>query len=295
MLKDHVQLKVPTTCGELIQGPYSAEESLISLPIDRYTEVEARLNMTSAVVRRPNNLQPKAAAGFLSAVRFLGLSEQEAASIQIEVRSFMAPGKGYATSTSDLYGVMAAVFELFDAPQPPEVLAKLCAQIEPSDGLMFRDWTLFNHLTGSVLKTYETVEDIKLLILEPPSIVVTDTFRSKAAITAALARKTDAPYLKFEAAWREDSIHGLFQAASASILEHQAVLAKPYLEEILELAKREDAYGVVGAHSGTILGIALPESLDESIMLARLKEAGVLEWYRTQFVARTVLGGYVLL
>ena len=295
MFKDHVRLKVPTTCGELIQGPYLAEESLISLPIDRYTEVEARLNKPSAMASHPNNLQPKAAAGFLSAVSFLGLSAREAASVQIEVRSLMAPGKGYATSTSDLCGVMAAVFELFDAPQPPEVLAKLCAQIEPSDGLMFKDWTLFNHLTGNVLKTYKTVPDLKLLILEPPSTVMTDTFRSKAAVTEALSRKTEMPYLKFEAACNDGSIRGVFEAASASIMEHQAILKKPFLEEIHALAEREGAYGVAGAHSGTVLGIALPESLEESLMLAQLDEMGALDWYRMQFVARTVYGGCELL
>lgn len=295
MSKDHVRLKIPTTCGELIQGPYLVKESLISLPIDRYTEVEARLIKKADGVKNQNNLQPKAAAGFLSAASFLGLSAQEIEAVQLDVISPMAPGKGYATSTADLCGVMAAVFELFESPQPPEVLAKLCAEIEPSDGLMFRDWTLFDHLSGTVLKFYKAVQGVKLLILEPQSTVMTDTFRSKSEVLAALARKTDMPYLKFEAACCEASIRGVFQAASASIMEHQKVLAKPYLEEIIALAEREGAYGVAGAHSGTVLGIAMPESLDENLMLELLRGAGVLEWYRSRFVARTVLGGYELL
>ncbi|SCZ81951.1 GHMP family kinase ATP-binding protein [Acidaminobacter hydrogenoformans] len=295
MSKDHVRLKIPTTCGELIQGPYLVKESLISLPIDRYTEVEARLIKNADGDRDQNNLQPKAAAGFLSAARFLGLSARETASVQIDVVSPLAPGKGYATSTADICGVIAGVFELFDSPQSPEILAKLCAQIEPSDGLMFRDWTLFNHLNGTVLKTYKTAPDIKLLILEPSSTVMTDTFRSKAAVTEALSRKTKMPYLKFEAACSDGSIRGVFEAASASIMEHQVVLAKPFLEEIHALAEREGAYGVVGAHSGTVLGLAMPEGMEERALLKLLSETGALEWYRTQFVARTVFGGYELL
>jgi len=296
MSKNHVRLKVPTTCGELIQGPYLAKESLISLPINLYTEVEARLvkGGGSGTIGK-TNLQPKAAAGFLSAVKHLGLTEREMSQVALELSSPVAPGKGYASSTSDLCGVMAAVFELFEAPQPAETLAALCAEIEPSDGLMFEDWTLFNHLTGRVLKTYKTMENVKLLVLEPPSTCVTDTFRSDEAVKTSLDQKTEWPLRLFERAIRESSVRGVFQAAAASVLEHQAVLMKPHLEAIMEMAERVGAYGVVGAHSGTILGIAMPEALEESVLIERLRSLGVLEWYQKQFVTRTVPGGYSLL
>lgn len=296
MSNKHVRIKVPTTCGELIQGPYLAKESLISLPINLYTEVEARLvkGGGSGTIGKMN-LQPKASAGFLSAVKHLGLSDREASQVEIALKSPVAHGKGYASSTSDLCGVMAAVFELFDAAQPAETLAELCAAIEPSDGLMFRDWTLFNHLSGKVLRQFKTVEHVKLLILEPPSICVTDTFRSTEAVQAALGQKTDMPFWLFEKASREGSVRGMFQAAGASVLEHQAVLKKPYLEAVMALAEREGAYGVVGAHSGTILGIAMPEALEEAVLIERLREIGALDWYQKQLVVQTVLGGYNVL
>ena len=296
MSKDHVRLKVPTTCGELIQGPYLAKESLISLPVNLYTEVEARLvkGGGSGTIGK-TNLQPKAAAGFLSAVKHLGLTEREASQVELVLSSPVAPGKGYASSTSDLCCIMAAVFELFEAPQPAETLAALCAEIEPSDGLMFEAWTLFDHLSGRVLETYKTVENVKLLVLEPLSICVTDTFRSDEAVQLALDQKTEKPFRLFEKAIREGSVRGVFQAAAASVLEHQAVLMKPHLEAIMEMAEREGAYGVVGAHSGTILGIAMPEALEEAVLIERLRELGVLEWYQKQFVARTVVGGCILL
>jgi len=293
MSKDYVHIKVPTTCGELIQGPYLAKESLISLPIDLYTEVEARFvkgGGRGTIGRK--NLQPKAAAGFLSAVKHLGLSEQESSGVEIALRSPVSHGKGYATSTSDLCGVMAAVFELFESPQPAETLASLCARIEPSDGLMFREWTLFDHLAGTVLRAFKTVEELKLLILEPPSTCVTDTFRSTEVVQAALGQKTETPYQLFEKASREGSVKGLFQAAGVSMLENQSVLEKPYLEAIMEMADKEGAYGVAGAHSGTILGIAMPEALEEALLLERLREMGALAWYQKQLLARTVLGGY---
>lgn len=296
MSKDYVHIKVPTTCGELIQGPYLAKEALISLPINRYTEVEARLieGGGSGTIGKMN-LQPKAAAGFLSAVRHLGLSEQEAARVEITLKSPMAPGKGYASSTSDLCGVMAAVFELFESPQPAEILAALCAKIEPSDGLMFKAWTLFDHLSGTVLRTFDTMENVKLMVLEPPSTCVTDTFRSTKAVQAALANKTETPFRLFEKASADGSIRGVFQAAGASMMEHQKVLEKPHLEAIMALADKAGAYGVVGAHSGTVLGIAMPEGLEEAVLLEGLRELGALEWYQKQMLVRTVLGGYQLL
>lgn len=296
MSKNHVRIKVPTTCGELIQGPYLAKESLISLPVNLYTEVEARLVKSGrSGTTGKTNLQPKAAAGFLSAVKHLGLTEREASQVELAVKSPVASGKGYATSTSDLCGVMAAVFEVFEAPQPAETLAALCAEIEPSDGLMFEDWTLFDHLTGRVLETFKAVENVKLLVLEPSSICVTDTFRSDEAVQIALDQKTEMPFRLFEKASRAGSVRGVFQAAAASIMEHQAVLMKPHLEEILAMAEREGAYGVVGAHSGTILGIAMPEALEEAVLVERLGELGVFGWYQKQFVVRTVLGGCQLL
>lgn len=297
MARDQVVIQIPLTCGEWIQGPYLAKEALISLPIDRYTEVEACYAGSDNSTVHPGSLtlQPKAAAGFRSAIRHLGLTEQEAGAVQIRVQSPAPAGKGYATSTSDLCGVMAAVFELFEAPQPPEVLASLCAAIEPTDGLMFRDLTLFDHLSGRVLKRYPPVAGVKLLVLEPRDVCLTENFRNHAGVQEALARKTEAPYFQFEKASREGDLYGLFAAATASLLEHQAALSKPFLEEIVQLSVQAGAYGVAGAHSGTILGIGVPEDLNVQSLIQRLKALGALDWYQKHFVVRTAAGGYRVL
>ena len=175
------------------------------------------------------------------------------------------------------------------------MVASLCAGIEPSDGLMFKAWTLFDHLSGKVIRTFKSFEDVKLLILEPSSICVTETFRSTETVRAALENKTDRPLRLFEKACDAGDLRGIFQAGAASILEHQQVLRKPYLETVMTVAQREGAYGVVGAHSGTILGIAMPEALEEAVLIQRLKETGALHWYETQLIARTVQGGYELI
>jgi L-threonine kinase len=295
-MKPCVKIRIPTTCGELIQGPYLSQEALISLPIDRYTEVSAcyheKKNEKTADTA---HLQPKAAEGFLKAVRHLGLTAEETERIEISLSQSMPSGKGYASSTSDICGVMAAVFELFEAPQPPEVLAVLCAGIEPSDGLMFKNWTLFDHLSGRVLRQYPAVEGIRILILEPDSTCLTDTFRGEARIRKALSLKTDRPFQQFEKAVASGSWLDLFKASTSSALENQMVLMKPHLDEIVAVSEAAGAYGVVCAHSGTILGIALPEETSPESLLKAFETRGLLKVYGKQFMVRTVRGGYDLI
>jgi L-threonine kinase len=306
MYRYSVTVRVPATCGELIQGPYLEKESLVSLPIDRYTVVEASRNPYAGPFEAQNlhgqggrllppgaaHLQPKAAEAFHLAVSHLSLTPEKLAGISIRLHSELACGKGYATSTSDLYGVIAALFELFEHPATPDLYASLCASIEPTDGLMFHDWVLFDHLNGVSLKSYPALEGIQLLILEPEKTCLTDTLRSRQHFTEALSGKTTAPFEAFERAAAERDVRGIFEASTLSAFENQSTVYKPYLEQVVMLSKQFDAYGVAAAHSGTLLGIALPDHTDQAALLHSLDEHGILAYYTNHFTARTISGGH---
>ncbi|MDO9592222.1 MAG: hypothetical protein Q7I98_03405 [Erysipelotrichaceae bacterium] len=306
MRRQSVMVRVPATCGELIQGPYLEKESLVSLPIDRYTVVEASFNPDAGRYDAQNrhgggdhlpplgaaHLLPKAAEAFRLAVSHLSLTPEKLAGISIRLHSELACGKGYATSTSDLYGVIAALFELFEYPATAELYASLCASIEPTDGLMFRDWVLFDHLNGVPLKRYPAPEGIQLLVLEPVKTCLTDTLRNRKHFSEALSRKTTAPFKAFESAAAAGDVRGMFEAATLSAFENQSVVHKPYLEQVVMLSKQFDAYGVAAAHSGTLLGIALPDRSDQGALLRLLDEHGILAYYTNHFTARTISGGH---
>lgn len=301
MFDQCVRLRVPATCGELIQGPYLAKESLISLPIDCYSVVEAGINFSAdrreANCRHffKNRLYPlptKAKKAFSLATTYLELDPKLVSKIGVTLYSELDTGKGFATSTSDVYGVMAAVFELFGRQVEPEIYAKLCSDIEPTDGLMFRTWTLFDHLNGLLLQKYDVFENIRLLILEPETTCTTELLRTDPEFQQALSFKTARPFETFKKGMESGDLVGIFNAATQSALENQSVMVKPYLDRITQLSKIAGGYGVVAAHSGTLLGIALPEHVDSDRLLRKFEDYGILKCYASQFMARTVQGGH---
>ncbi len=70
--------------------------------------------------------------------------------IHIEINSKIPRGKGLASSTADLCATYKCLTKLFKKNYSIEELQKHCLTIEPTDSIIFNEFTLFDYKNGSL-------------------------------------------------------------------------------------------------------------------------------------------------
>jgi L-threonine kinase len=289
---DVVRLRIPGTCGEWIQTVSMCKECLVSLPIDRYTEVTARRTTAQSAKQSFESMLPKSQHMVQLTANYLGLERAACSEVAFETNRQLDIGKGMASSTADLVGIAACLAKLFGKSIDSESLFKLCCEVESSDGIMFDRWTLIDHLNGKLLHSYETFLDAEILMLTPNSVVVTEDLRKNASYAVQLGKKTEKPLQLFNEAMAKTSLSLLGAAATQSLIENESILKKAYLEDLIDLCEIYDCYGVVGGHSGTVSGLLINEKrTDKEGLLARLKASPLNIYYTDYQFVKTVRGG----
>ena len=154
--KNTITVSVPGTCGELIQGWYAPwnEAVLVSCPIDRYSTVTVRLETTPRTDTPPGCVKMQQAARLL--LDTLGRPDLGAT---IWLDSELKIGRGMASSTADIVGVMVGLTLALGQSLSPGELARLVCQVEPSDSVMFN---------GLAMLAYRGSAQAQLLGLVPP-------------------------------------------------------------------------------------------------------------------------------
>ncbi len=281
-----VTVKVPGSCGELIQGFYGGDEALVSYAIDCYSEVV--LTESSHYHLSINHHNEKAMVALRKACEVFGLDYNH---LNIEISSDIPVGKGMASSTADIVGVLSAVAAYAGRTPDPVWLGKLAAEIEPTDNIMFKDWVLFDHLKGCVVEPLSRMEGLKVLVLEMDETIDTKALRETGAFSKSKKPNPSEAFSLLKDALVNRSLSKLGQAMNLSAIENQVVLEKPFLEELIGLTDRTGVLGVNAAHSGTVLGVVYT---DDRHMEAFVKEAGRLGYlapYVKRYVHNIIEGG----
>ncbi len=291
-----VGLRVPGTCGEWIQTIDQGKECLVSLPINRYTEVHLQLTDEKIAKESRALLLPKSQQALVLAASHYRIEPELQNKVSIHIHRDLDIGKGMASSTADLFGVMLGLAKLFEIEVSLETLFGLCCQIEASDGIMFDQWSLVNHLEGIVLERFENCLSPKLLMLTPDSTFVTESLRGTEAYQQKLKAKTGKPLALFREAMNTQNLALLGQAATMSLLENEPILEKAHLEALMALADEFHCYGVAGGHSGTVSGLILnDEKTDREALLAKLKTLPLGTYYSDYQFVSAVSGGAEIL
>lgn len=254
-----VSIQVPGTCGEWIQTVVDQKECLISLPINRFTKLEIRFREMKFALESQNQLMPKSYEAFQKIKSHLKLPESLSQEIYFEFQQRLEIGKGMASSTADIIAIMAGVSALVEMPLSNEMLLKLACEIEPSDSIMFDGLALVDHLSGQLLQQFPFDRKIKILMLKPVETYNTQSMRMASDYAQRLKGKTAEPLKGFKVAMGENNLEKMGEASTLSLLENERVLEKPYLEELIKIAKVHGCYGIVGGHSGTVCGFLLNE------------------------------------
>ena len=280
----------PASCGELLQGVVGTSEKLISYPIDLYATV--MIEESKKPVRTAN--RKKAVEAMYKTLEYFGMSRSIGDTLSVEVASHIPIAKGMASSTADIAASIVATTSLLGKEIDNDTLGKVCVSIEPTDSTIFPTFTLFDHLKGIRIQSYDWVPKLNVLVLESEKILDTQDFRKNDYTKERLENqnKVEKAYQIFRESCSIKDITGLGEAAILSALTNQNILPKDKLEEIIDTVLKLGCCGVNVAHSGTVIGILYDkEVVDLETVNRKLSEKRVFDSYQHSFVTRIVEGG----
>lgn len=238
-------MRVPGSCGELVQGIYQGEPYLITCPIKAYTEVTISDSWQGA-----EGLGEKSLRALRLTLEYLGQREFP---YGIKLTGSLPRGKGMASSSADIGAVCAAVAASLGRNLLPEEIMGIAVGIEPTDPVFFSGHVCVNQLKGRIYTRYESFPHLKIAVFDTGGTVDTIVFHSE---NVKVEAEMPPPAFLSIPTERE-----LAEAATISALANQSKLLKPCLEELLTMAREKGALGLNAAHSGTVLGVLWPSDM----------------------------------
>ncbi len=249
----------PGSCGEWLQGWMMGGEKLISYAIDSFSRVtleEADQPTDGHLWLRQH--RPRAWQMMQLVMEKAAIPLEEQKSFRLSLESPLPLAKGMASSTADLAAVGDAVTRWFGKELSAQELTTLCAQLEPTDSILFPSLSLMDPLTGEVSLTFEEAPpELELVVLEGKKGIVTETSRKAGhdEKRKAYATEMDKALNLFRKGLKEKEASFLAEAAWISAQGNEVFYPQAGLEVIREVALRCGAMGINVAHSGSTIGV----------------------------------------
>jgi L-threonine kinase len=266
----------PGSMGELVQGTWEGKEVLISLTIDRFSEIEVDL-VERVDPKSREHMQElwKSKRAMELILQEWGLSRIAGKIVFRRCRS-IPEGKGYASSTADIAALIAALALLVERDLYEEDIARIALKIEPSDGIVFSKMCIFDHLDGSILVRFPVPRYLGVVGVELPGVLDTlsvDRRRMRAQWEKYQKDLSEA----FGCAQRgleENDLSLLGRAATLSSWIAQSFFPEPIYEKLIEICSSIGGLGINRAHTGKAFGILFDTRVyPPKKMLQRVKEA----------------------
>lgn len=249
-------VRVPGSCGELVQGWMDGEPFLVTCPIEMYTTVRV-----SDRIEGLHGLGRKSLRALELVLELLG---KESFPWGMELTSELPHGKGMASSSADIAAVAAAAGFAFGRALTPQEILSLAVRIEPTDGVFFPSVVRMNQVTGTILEAYPAMPRFAIAVFDTGGTVDTVALhRSRSSLADGRRRAiAERPWCDVFPLLQQDAV-AVARAATQSAAWQDDVLPKPQFLPFVDAAKRAGALGVCAAHSGTVLGTLFPPELPE--------------------------------
>jgi L-threonine kinase len=238
-----IMVRVPGSCGELVQGFAGGEPFLGTCPIDRYTTVQVSDRFFEL-----DGLGEKSQQALRLALARLGRSSFP---YGMRLTSELPRGKGMASSSADIAAVVVAVMEAFGKSWTPELIMDIAVQIEPTDGVFCPGIVLMNQVNGKIYAHFSQVPVLRGAVFDVGGMVDTCAFHQQENVAEDMCEMCNA----FRQAIESGQAERIAQIATESALANQKALYKEELAQIWQLGQSAGAWGVNVAHSGTVLGL----------------------------------------
>lgn len=267
--KREVIVKTAGTCGELVQGMMNNSSFLITCPINLFSYVKVGISRISNEITCHPSMRWKSKKAARETLKFLN---EKNINIDLRIRSDIPLGKGMASSTADIVGSCLGIVTLLNKKISESEIAGLALSIEPSDGTMFKGIVLFDYLKGSVVKHLGVAPPMKIVAIDIGGTINTIRFNKNdyKKIRSVQERGILKAVELVEKGIKEKNCFLIGEGATLSAVLNQQILFKKELNEIIEISKELNAYGVCVAHSGTVIGILLPIHFEEMAHLKKM-------------------------
>ncbi len=264
-----IKVRIPGTCGELVQGKVNGKDWHITCPVEIFSSVSKELSGFFGQIEWPPD-KVKMREAVRRTLELLGHTSTE---VQVSVSSQIPVGKGMASSTADIVGGCLATAKTLGESITPRMIADIAISIEPTDGIMYQGIVCFDHLGGEIIQSLGDAPPIDILVVDPGGNIDTLRFNSRREVRAAIHRKNEdfimeALNLVKEGIKKRD-IQLVGKGATLSALSNQEILYKRELADIISISTSLGGIGVNVAHSGTVIGILLPPDFSEVELLKR--------------------------
>lgn len=240
----------PGSVGEVVQGMLEGREVLVSLTVDRFSEMEIVLGG-----EKPSGLW-KSERALETALEYFGAGELRGR-ISFRRRRSLPEGKGFASSTADIAALLGALASFLGRKVREEEIARLALQIEPTDSTFFSGWCLFDHLQGEAFVSLPAPRYLGIVVVELPGAVETlsvDRERLRHHFER-FSRETERAFEMLERALEEGDLALLGRAATVSSTIMQEYEKSEILSLLFEALRDIRALGVNRAHTGRALGV----------------------------------------
>ena len=199
-----------------------------------------------------------------------------------------------AISTADIGATIVATLGLIQKKLSSEEIAKLASTIEPTDSIYIEKNSIFNPLNGEVIRYLGNVKDLRVVILEPNSTLNTMRIRKTPNYKKIKTQNKEIIKISFsllEEGIKSNDMHKIGKASTFSSLANESIHKKEGLAKIIEISKNYGAYGVNVAHSGTVVGILIDKSMNDTRLIELLKNERLDSVYKKMYTSNIIDGG----
>lgn len=248
--------------GELLQGelPGINNSFLVTCPIDLSSRTTFYPSNSSAGI----SVFPQEKVKVKKAVELYLNREKTSLSGIMIINSDISCGKGMASSSADIVSSLRAIADALGKRITPQEIELVLRQIEPSDGVMYEQSVIYNHLNVSLIKKLGSLPKMFILAVDQGGEIDTVSFNDRSKKYSVKEKNEYSLLLSdLEQSIIEQDINKLGSISTTSALLNQARNPKIHFDWVQSLADDISSPGIICAHSGTMLGIILSPRKNE--------------------------------
>ncbi|WP_248580871.1 hypothetical protein [Nocardioides sp. InS609-2] len=257
------------TFGELLQGALpEGPDFLVTLPIARWSTAEFEYDGAREGVETSPTSKTKAQRVAEAVLARHGADGGGS----LRLSGSLPEGRGLASSSADLVATARAVAGAIGVDMPPALIEDLLRPIEPTDGVMYPGVVAFDHRDVVHRRTLGVLPPMTIVGIDEGATVDTVAFN---AIPKNFTDRDRDEYAALLAALGAAVLVGdtstIGRIATRSAHLNQRLCPKRSLHAMTALSAEVGGVGVVAAHSGSAIGLLLPQHIPA--YRARLAEA----------------------
>jgi L-threonine kinase len=244
--------------GELLQGAFGINEPFL------VSNTSSKILKTITIAStNPINQEVRFGDKTIKAMElFYSLNDekikkQSTPKIYFNQQRNFKTGKGLSSSSTDIFGILLALNEIYNTQHPNHFLYKLAALIEPTDPCLDLDSVLFNQKTGEIIDMLPPIR-YSMLYFDSDSKIKIDTIElsQKRYYSENQILEFRTLYSDLKKSTENKDYTTFFECITKSAIINESILPKKNFPLLLDFATKNNC-GLFVANSGTYMGLVI--------------------------------------